>query len=80
MKIRCTKEEHAELVARCHEKGSCDCCVLENVCKMREQEAGKESYQRLTELVEIEEKTSGCGIGELLNESPCVPIRSNTPF
>ena len=44
MKIRCTKEEHAELVAGCHAKGSCGGCALENVCNMREQEAGKESY------------------------------------
>lgn len=70
VKIRCTKEEHAELVASCHAKGSCSGCALENICKMCEQETGKESYQRLTELVEIEEKTSGRGIGELLNDSP----------
>ena len=56
MKIKCTKEEHAELVARCHEKANCGGCVLENVCKMYEQDAEKKSYQRLTELVEIEEE------------------------
>lgn len=54
MKIKCTKEVHAELVARCHEKANCGGCVLENVCKMYEQDAEKKSYQRLTELVEIE--------------------------
>lgn len=80
MKIRCTKEEHAELVARCHEKGNCSCCVLENICKMNEQDAEKNSYQRLTELIEIEEPTRDRGIGDMLNNDPCVPIRSNTLF
>ena len=70
MKIKCTKEEHAELVARCHEKANCGGCVLENVCKMYEQGAEKKPYQRLTELVEIERETT---VGDLLNKSPCVP-------
>ena len=56
MKIKCTKEEHAELVARCHEKANCGGCVLENVCKRYEQDAEKKPYQRLTELVEIEDE------------------------
>lgn len=56
MKIKCTKEEHAELVARCHEQANCGGCVLENVCKMYEQDGEKKPYQRLTELVEIEDE------------------------
>ena len=70
MKIKCTKEEHAELVARCHEKANCGGCVLENVCKMYEQDTEKKPYQRLTELVEIERETT---VGDLLNKSPCAP-------
>lgn len=74
MKMKCTKEEHAELVARCHEKANCGGCVLENVCKMYEQDAEKKHYQRLTELVEIERETT---VGDLLNKSPCVPVGGN---
>ena len=70
MKIKVTKEEHAELVARCHEKANCGGCVLENVCKMYEHDAEKKPYQRLTELVEIERETT---VGDLLNTSPCLP-------